>query len=96
MLEGVQSASETEVFNLPVNDCVVDEPVTTSGPELPEKVGDVVVPVSEAPEEILEAVVEEKVEIEPEDPILPDHFYDDGSIPVFKPVCPNKDSFCVS
>jgi hypothetical protein len=28
----------------------------------------------------------EKIEVEPEEPILPDHYYDDGNIPVFKPV----------
>lgn len=34
----------------------------------------------------VEVVIEKKVEVEPEDPIFPDHYYDDGNIPVFKPV----------
>jgi hypothetical protein len=43
--------------------------------------------VLEVPKTIVEVVIiEKKVELEPEDPILPDHYYDNGNIPVFKPV----------
>ena len=43
--------------------------------------------VLEVPKNIVEVVIiEKKVELEPEDPILPDHYYDNGNIPVFKPV----------
>ena len=43
-------------------------------------------PVLEAPIPTVEVVIEQKEELEPEDPILPDHYYDNGNIPVFKPV----------
>ena len=49
--------------------------------------------VVEEPETVPEAVVTKVEEVtmpepvlEPEEPILPDHYYDDGNIPVFKPV----------
>ena len=43
--------------------------------------------VLKLPRTIVEVVIEKKVvELEPEDPILPDHYYDNGNIPVFKPV----------
>lgn len=45
-------------------------------------------PVLEVPKNKVEVVIEKKTELEPEDPILPDHYYDDGNIPVFKPVLP--------
>jgi len=34
----------------------------------------------------IEVVIEKKAVLEPEDPIFPDHYYDNGKIPVFKPV----------
>ena len=34
----------------------------------------------------IEVVIEKKTALEPEYPILPDHYYDNGKIPVFKPV----------
>jgi hypothetical protein len=39
-----------------------------------------------APTTMVEVVIEKKEVLEPEDPILPDHYYDNGRIPVFKPV----------
>ena len=42
--------------------------------------------VLEPPKSSAEVVIEKKMELEPEDPILPDHYYDNGDIPVFKPV----------
>jgi|SRR5271156_2606070 len=42
--------------------------------------------VLKVPRTTVEVVIEKKVELEPEDPILPDHYYDNGNIPVFKPV----------
>ena len=48
-----------------------------------------VVPVFEPPKTIVEVVIEKKTVLEPEDPILPDHYYDDWNIPVFKPVSSN-------
>jgi len=44
--------------------------------------------VLEVPKNKVEVVIEKKVVLEPEDPILPDHYYDNGNIPVFKPVLP--------
>jgi hypothetical protein len=38
------------------------------------------------PTTTVEVVIEKKEVLEPEDPILPDHYYDNGSIPVFRPV----------
>ena len=43
-------------------------------------------PVLEPSKPIVEVVIEQKVELEPEDPIQPDHYYGNGNIPVFKPV----------
>jgi len=34
----------------------------------------------------IEVVIEKKAVLELEDPIFPDHYYDNGKIPVFKPV----------
>jgi hypothetical protein len=42
--------------------------------------------VMEPPVANVEDVVMEEPVVEPEEPILPDHYYDDGNIPVFKPV----------
>jgi hypothetical protein len=57
-------------------------------------------PVVEEPETVPEAVVTKVEEVtmpepmlEPEEPILPDHYYDDGNIPVFKPVRSNPVSY---
>jgi hypothetical protein len=47
-------------------------------------------PALDPPKMMVEVVVEKKVELEPEDPILPDHYYDNGNIPVFKPVFINE------
>jgi len=38
------------------------------------------------PKNIVEVVIEKKAKVELEEPILPDHYYDGGNIPVFKPV----------
>jgi hypothetical protein len=40
------------------------------------------------PTTTIEVVIEKKEVLEPEDPILPDHYYDNGRIPVFRPVRP--------
>ena len=48
-----------------------------------------VVSAMELPEKIVEVVIEKNEVLEPEDPVLPDHYYDDGNIPVFKPVFSN-------
>jgi hypothetical protein len=44
-------------------------------------------PVLQALKVTVEVVINEKLVLEPEDPIVPDHYYDDGNVPVFKPVC---------
>lgn len=93
MLEEVQCAEETNVFNSTTDACAVEQPITADKLELPETEREVIPAVLEVPEEIVEVVVEEKIELEPEDPIFPDHFYDDGNIPVFKPVRFGKDFF---
>jgi hypothetical protein len=43
-------------------------------------------PVARVPGTTVEVVIEMKAVLPPEDPILPDHYYDNGRIPVFKPV----------
>ena len=42
----------------------------------------------EVPNHKVEVLIEKKADLEPEEPILPHHYYDDGNIPVFKPVPP--------
>jgi hypothetical protein len=44
------------------------------------------VPERSASTTTVEVVIEKKEVLEPEDPILPDHYYDNGRIPVFRPV----------
>jgi len=51
--------------------------------------------ILEVPTTRVEVVIE-KVELEPEEPILPDHYYDDGNIPVFKPVIPSEPPFRIN
>ena len=53
----------------------------------PTTIVEVVVPVIETPQVDCDEVKMEQVEVEQEEPILPDHYYDGGNIPVFKPVC---------
>ena len=50
-------------------------------------------PVLKMPTHKVEVVIGEKVQV-PEEPILPDHYYDDGNIPVFKPVLNPLSSQC--
>ena len=45
--------------------------------------------LSEAPKHKVEVLIEKKLELDLDDLILPDHYYDDGNIPVFKPVIPH-------
>jgi hypothetical protein len=69
----------------------MEEPPATS--EEP-KGADSLLPQTEAesfpditpPNNTVEVAIREKPEVEAEDPIFPDHYYDDGNIPVFKPV----------
>jgi hypothetical protein len=49
-------------------------------------------PVLEVPMPTTEVLMEKKEELEPEDPILPDHYYDNENIPVFKPVLIKSES----
>lgn len=44
-------------------------------------------PLLAPPKQIVEVVIEKKTVLEPEDSIIPDHYYDNGNIPVFRPVC---------
>jgi hypothetical protein len=39
-----------------------------------------------APKNTVEVVITQKPVAKTEEPILPDHYYDDGNVPVFKPV----------
>jgi hypothetical protein len=55
--------------------------------EDPFKVEEDGAPVLLAPKVTVEVVIVEKPVLKPEEPIVPDHYYDDGNVPVFKPVC---------
>ena len=63
-----------------------DEPKTTD--EVTSVGADVVPPVMDIPRMKVEVVIDRKPESPVEQPILPDHYYDDGNVPVFKPVYP--------
>lgn len=70
------------------------EPMALDTPDPPAPEAQTV-PCSEAleisvPTTTVEVVIEKKEVLEPEDPILPDHYYDNGRIPVFRPVRPRK------
>lgn len=88
-MEGVQLSNVLNPsaisFNEPSNEFINAEGVEMAT-DVPSVIEGSVVPVFEPQKTTTEVVIEEKVESEPEDPILPDHYYDDGNIPVFKPV----------
>ena len=66
------------------------EPMAVDGPEPPASEAQTVrtadAPEDRVPTATVEVVIEKKAVLEPEDPILPDHYYDSGRIPVFRPV----------
>ena len=86
---------DVQLSNIP-NPCAIDthEPsnefINAEGPEMAtdssSAIEDFVAPVLQPPKTAVEVIIEKKAELEPEDPILPDHYYDSGNIPVFKPV----------
>ena len=45
-------------------------------------------PLAQETDVNFQVLVEEKPSVEDEEPILPDHYYDGGNIPIFKPVFP--------
>ena len=51
-----------------------------------ETVADDILPAATVPKTIVEVVIDKKPEALVEEPIFPDHYYDDGNVPVFKPV----------
>ena len=75
-----------------VNDIggVGDQPVTTDLLLTESVVAGIVMtdaePVLEPPKAVDERFAEAKEAPEPEEPIVPDHYYDNGNVPVFKPV----------
>ena len=67
-----------------------NEFIKAEGPEMatnaPSAIEGDASPILQPPSTTAEVVIEKKVELELEDPILPDHYYDNGNVPVFKPV----------
>ena len=59
----------------------------SSGVDELSKTEDDVAPVLHMPTHTVEVVINQKAPAKAEEPILPDHYYNDGNIPVFKPVC---------
>jgi hypothetical protein len=96
MMEDVQFSNTTESSTImpELDDNLI---TTTEQPILPSEESKTTVedaaPVPEAPILTAEVVIEKKEELEPEDPILPDHYYDNGNIPVFKPVLIKPEPF---
>lgn len=89
MMEDVQLSNTSESSaEMPETDN--DLITTEEQPILPTEESNTTVedtaPILEAPIPTIEVVIEQKEELDPEDPIFPDHYYDNGNIPVFKPV----------
>lgn len=89
MMDGVQLSNvlnpSAVSINEPSNEFVNAEGLEMATDALSINEGSVM-PAFQPQKTTMEAVIEKKVELEPEDPILPDHYYDHGNIPVFKPV----------
>lgn len=95
MMEEIEASAATEEKPAEVSDGTGD--VITTAEQSEEMVeartaiADGVTPVLKAPNGVVEVVIEmnskQLVEEPVEEPILPDHYYDDGNVPVFKPVC---------
>jgi hypothetical protein len=94
-MEEIEASAATEEKPVDVGDSTEDVVTTTEqSKEMVEArtvIADDVTPVLEAQKSIVEVVIvtksEEPVKEPVEEPILPDHYYDDGNVPVFKPVC---------
>ena len=89
MMEDVQVSNSTSPLSRNISESrneFINAEGTKIATDAPNPVEGDVMPVLELPETIVEVVIEKKVELEPEDSILPDHYHDDGNIPVFKPV----------
>jgi hypothetical protein len=89
-MEEIEGSAATEAKPIEVIDGTGDAVTTIEqSQEMGEAraaVVDDVAPVLEAPKGIVEVVIQTKIEGPVEEPILPDHYYDNGNVPVFKPV----------
>ena len=87
-MEDVQPAPETLEPTPALGAAPDNDVMAIDVPELPQEESHAMEteePTITLPKIKVEVVIEKK-ELEPEDPIFPDHYYDNGQIPVFKPV----------
>jgi hypothetical protein len=91
LMEDIQFSSAVEgslapAMNEAAHNSVAAESIET-GLDMPSKVQDGLAPMSHGPKMTVQVVIEQKSVAKVEEPILPDHYYDNGNVPVFKPVC---------
>lgn len=90
-MEDIQFSSAIErsvspAMNEATHKSVAAESIET-GLDVSRKVEDDIAPMLHVPKMTVQVVIEQKTVAKVEEPILPDHYYDNGNVPVFKPVC---------
>ena len=90
-MDKIQVAAAAEEQPMAVIDEMGDIFIPADEPQKPEEevsaAAEDIPPVSPTPKMKVEVVIDRKPQCPVEEPILPDHYYDDGNVPVFKPVC---------